>query len=278
MPPALPAGWDIADPRLLSNGIGGRVWRVTLPDGQPAALKQASILAQKEVPGGNDYLRWLDGDGAVRLLNEHGDLSLMEWAGERTLLAHLEDHGDDAATAIAADVVARLHATHDVPAPPSLTTLTDNFASLFAKAEEDRRAGKRSQFVEAAEVADRLLADQRDVRPLHGDIHHENILYGARGWLAIDPKGVLGDPAFDIANLFYNPVESELRTNETRAVSMATILADSLRCDIGKVLDYAFAFSALSASWHLEDGNDEEADRSLAVGRAVGAARRQVRS
>lgn len=278
MPPALPAGWDIADPRLLSNGIGGRVWRVTLPDGQPAALKQASILAQKEVPGGNDYLRWLDGDGAVRLLNEHGDLSLMEWAGERTLLAHLEDHGDDAATAIAADVVARLHATHDVPAPPSLTTLTDNFASLFAKADEDRRAGKRSQFVEAAEVADRLLADQRDVRPLHGDIHHENILYGARGWLAIDPKGVLGDPAFDIANLFYNPVESELRTNETRAVSMATILADSLRCDIGKVLDYAFAFSALSASWHLEDGNDEEADRSLAVGRAVGAARRQVRS
>jgi streptomycin 6-kinase len=278
VPPALPAGWDIADPRLLSNGIGGRVWRVTLPDGQPAALKQASILAQKEVPGGNDYLRWLDGDGAVRLLNEHGDLSLMEWAGERTLLAHLEDHGDDAATAIAADVVARLHATRDVPAPPSLTRLTDNFSSLFAKAEEDRRAGKRSQFVEAAEVADLLLANQRDVRPLHGDIHHENILYGARGWLAIDPKGVLGDPAFDIANLFYNPVESELRTSEARAVSMATILAERLRCDIGKVLDYAFAFSALSASWHLEDGNDEEADRSLAVGRAVDAARRQVRS
>ena len=278
MPPALPAGWDIADPRLLSDGIGGRVWRVTLPDGQPAALKQASILAQKEVPGGNDYLRWLDGDGVVRLLNEHGDLSLMEWAGERTLLAHLEDHGDDAATEIAADVVAQLHATHDVPAPPSLTRLTDNFSSLFAKAEEDRRAGKRSQFVEAAEVADRLLANQRDVRPLHGDIHHENILYGARGWLAIDPKGVLGDPAFDIANLFYNPVESELRTSETRAVSMATILAERLRCDIGKVLDYAFAFSALSASWHLEDGNDEEADRSFAVGRAVDAARRQVRS
>ncbi|MBX9451483.1 MAG: hypothetical protein KL801_06400 [Mesorhizobium sp.] len=70
-----------------------------MTDGQPAALKQASLLAQKEVPGGNDYLRWLDGDGAVRLLNEHGDLSLMEWAGERTLLAHLEDQGDDAATA-----------------------------------------------------------------------------------------------------------------------------------------------------------------------------------
>ena len=278
MLPALPAGWDVDNPKLLSDGIGGRVWRVTLADGQPAALKQASILAQKEVPGGNDFLRWIDGDGAVHLLDEHGDRSLLEWAGERTLLAHLEDHGDDAATEIAADVVTRLHAPRDMPPPASLTTLTDNFASLFVKAELDRRDGRRSQFVEAAGVADRLLANQRDVRPLHGDIHHENILYGARGWLAIDAKGVLGDPAFDIANLFYNPVESELRTSEARAVSMATILAEKLRCDIGKVLDYALAFSALSASWHIEDGNAGEADRSLAVGRAVGAAQRQVRS
>ncbi len=278
MLPALPAGWDVDNPKLLSDGIGGRVWHVTLADGQPAALKQASILAQKEVPGGNDFLRWIDGDGAVRLLAEDGELSLLEWAGERTLLAHLEEHGDDAATEIAADVVARLHVPRDMPAPASLTTLTDNFVSLFLKAEEDRRAGKRSQFVEAAEVADRLLANQRDVRPLHGDIHHENILHGARGWLAIDAKGVLGDPAFDIANLFYNPVESELRTSETRAVSMATILAEKLHCDIGKVLDYAFAFSALSASWHIEDGNKDEASRSLAVGRAVDAARRQVSS
>lgn len=278
MLPALPGGWAVADPALVSDGIGGRVWRVALAGGQPAALKQASVLAQSDVRGGNDFLRLIDGDGAVHLLAEDGDLSLLEWAGERTLLAHLEDHGDDAATMIAAEVVARLHAPREMPAPASLTKLTDNFASLFVKAEQERREGRRSQFVEAAELADRLLASQIDMRPLHGDIHHENILQGGRGWLAIDPKGVFGDPAFDIANLFYNPVESELRTSEARAVSMAAVLAKTLRCDIVKVLDYAISFSALSASWHLEDGNRDEADRSLAVGRAVGAARRQVSS
>jgi streptomycin 6-kinase len=172
----------------------------------------------------------------------------------------------------------RLHASRDLPVPASLTALADSFSSLFMKAELDRRNGRRSQFVEAAETADRLLANQRAVRPLHGDIHHENILYGERGWLAIDPKGIFGDPVFDIANLFYNPVDSELRISEARAVSMATVLAARLRCDIGKVLDYAFSFSALSASWHLEDGDEYEANRSLAVGRAVDAARRQISS
>lgn len=278
MLPALPPKWQISEPSLLSDGIGGKVWKVTLSDGRIAALKQASMLAQKEVPGGNDFLRWIDGAGAIRLLDEDGALSLLEWAGDRTLLAHLESHGDDAATEIAADVVKRLHATREANPPATLTTLTDNFASLFVEARADRTARGHSQFEEAAKVADRLLANQKDVRPLHGDIHHENILLGERGWLAIDAKGVLGDPAFDIANLFYNPMESELRTSPARAVSMATILSRELACDIEKVLDYAFAFSALSASWHIEDGNADEAQRSLAVGRAVREAADQVRS
>ena len=44
---------------------------------------------------------------------------------------------------------------------------------------------------------------------LHGDLHHENIMHGPRGWLAIDPKGVLGDPGFDAANMFYNPLDRD---------------------------------------------------------------------
>lgn len=277
MLPDLPARWRIASAALVSDGIGGRVWKVEREDGGIAAVKQASALALPEFDGAAGFLRWVDGDGAVKLIDRADDLVLLEWAGERRLLDHLNEHGDDAATEIAAEVVKRLHAPRDVAPPYPFMTLTDNFASLFARAETDRRAGVRSQYVEAARRADALLADQRDMRPLHGDIHHENILLSRRGWLAIDPKGLIGDPAFDIANLFYNPVESELRTSAARAVSMATILSRSLGCDVAKVLDYAFAFSALSASWHLEDGNGEEAARSLAVGRAVEGALAQVR-
>jgi streptomycin 6-kinase len=51
-----------------------------------------------------------------------------------------------------------------------------------------------------------LLATQRDVVALHGDMHHENVLrFGSRGWLAIDPKGLTGERGFDYANIFCNP-------------------------------------------------------------------------
>src|SRR6266567_6137524 len=33
---------------------------------------------------------------------------------------------------------------------------------------------------------------------VHGDLHHDNVLSSARaGWLAIDPKGVAAEPAYE---------------------------------------------------------------------------------
>jgi streptomycin 6-kinase len=153
-----------------------------------------------------------------------------------------------------------------------------HFRSLFAKAAQHRKDGVASQFVEAAAVAERLFADPPDHRPLHGDIHHENIIEGPRGWLAIDPKGLIGDRAFDAANLFYNPIESPLRHSETRVASVSAILSARTGIAPAHLLDHAFAFSALSASWHVEDGNLDEAQASLAVGKAVRAVRDAISS
>jgi streptomycin 6-kinase len=49
-------------------------------------------------------------------------------------------------------------------------------------------------FVHCASTARELLSAPRDVRVLHGDIHHGNVLdFGSLGWLAIDPKGLYGE-------------------------------------------------------------------------------------
>ena len=74
-----------------------------------------------------------------------------------------------------------------------------------------RPCGARPTFTAASlrtaeNVAAELLASPRDVTVLHGDIHHGNILdFGARGWLAVDPKGLVGERGLDYANLFCNP-------------------------------------------------------------------------
>ena len=243
-----------------------RVYRVRLEAGGSAIVKDLTPIGVKDELGGAQFLRWRNGHGSVRLLDSHGTALLLEDAGEHSLLDHLNEHGDDAATEIAAAAIAALHAPSAEPAPAALEPLEERFAALLALA-----SAVPNPFVaEAAELAGALLRDQRDVRPLHGDFHHENLWLGPRGWLAIDPKGLIGDPAYDVANMFYNPLDrDDLRTDPARIGSMAAVFATTLDRDVPTVLRWAFVHACLSASWHLQDGNPAMAARSLGVAAAV---------
>jgi streptomycin 6-kinase len=265
--PDFPSRWGISDPALVADTFSSRIWKVRLGDGRHAvvkALKPFDDVAD-ELRGAH-YLAWRNGTGAVRLLGFEGRSMLLEYAGE-TMLSEIED---DAATEIAAEIIARLFSPSDRDFPADLQPLRERFSSLFNKAGNDRAAGISSLYVEAAETAERLLAAPHAIRPLHGDLHHENILRGERGWLAIDPKGVLGDPAFDAANMFYNPLDrDDLCLEPERIARMAETFSKTLGQDASGILDHAIAYGCLSAAWHAEDGNDKDEKRELAVAEAI---------
>ncbi len=84
---------------------------------------------------------------------------------------------------------------------------------------------------------------------LHGDIHHCNIRQSSRGWLAFDPKGVVGERTYDCANTLCNPAMPEIVHNETRLLTNAAILADTLAIDLSRVLAFTYAYACLNASW-----------------------------
>jgi streptomycin 6-kinase len=268
-----PGRWGLTNAKLIAETFSSRIFKVRLPDGTPAVVKHLKPFddVEDELRGAH-LLAWRCGEGLVRLLEVEGSSMLLEYAGD-TMLSHaLEQDGDRAATEIAAGVMARLHSPSSRPAPPDLQPLRQRFADLFRKAEGE--AGRRSPYVQAAAVAERLLSDQRDVKPLHGDLHHENIMHGPRGWLAIDPKGVLGDPAFDAANMFYNPLDrDDLCLDAERIAGMAEVLARTLGQSPHRILDHAVAYGCLSAAWHAGDGNDKDENRELAVAAAVGKVR-----
>jgi streptomycin 6-kinase len=274
-PPAFPRRWKIGGADLIAETFSSRIWKVFRADGSPAvvkALKPFDDVAD-ELRGAH-FLAWRQGCGAVRLFGRDGRRMLIEYAGERHLADILDSQGDPAATGIAAEVIARLHSVSERPAPTALQPLRERFAALFTKAGADRDAGRQSRYVEAAELADRLLGDQRDVRPLHGDLHHDNMLLSPRGWLAIDPKGVLGDPAFDAANMFYNPLDrDDLCLDAERIAGMTAVFSRSMGIDPRRLLDFAVAYGCLSAAWHAGDGNAEDEARELAVADAVRSAR-----
>ncbi|MER9584325.1 aminoglycoside phosphotransferase family protein [Mesorhizobium sp. M0276] len=273
--PVFPARWKVSVPELIAETFSSRIWKVFRQDGSPAivkALKPFDDVADEL--RGEHYLAWRGGEGAVRLLGRDGHSMLLEYAGEILLEQVLDEKGDNAATGIAADVMAKLFSPGKYPFPPELQPLRERFASLFKKANADRNAGVDSLYVEAAVIADRLLANPHDIRPLHGDLHHENILHGPRGWLAIDPKGVLGDPGFDAANMFYNPLDrDELCLDPERIAHMAEIFARTLGQTPPAILDHAIAYGCLSASWHHEDDNAVEENRELSIAEAIRAVR-----
>ena len=114
-----------------------------------------------------------------------------------------------------------------------------------------------------------LSASQGPRVLLHGDLHHYNILEDARrGWLAIDPKGVLGERAFEAGAMLRNPLGEMRQFADAAIISRRTaILTELLGLDRQRILGWAFSQAVLSALWSIEDGG--EPDQGLAMARAT---------
>jgi streptomycin 6-kinase len=227
-----------------------------LKDGVPVMLK---IARPEEERSGALLMQWWGGRVAARVLELEGDALLMERAtGPKSLNAMVRDGNDDAASRILCSVAAELHAPRGDP-PQSLIPLSRWFAALWPMAERHQ-----SLLAEAAATAKELLENQRDVVVLHGDIHHGNVLdFGPSGWLAIDPKGLIGERTFDFVNLLRNP-ETSVALAPGRFSRQASVIADAAGLDRTRLLQWTIAFTGLSAAWFLGDGKTPDVDLAIA--------------
>lgn len=223
----------------------------------PAMLK---VAHEEEERWGWLVLEWWDGEGAVRVLAREGEAVLLERAtGPRSLVAMAAEGEDEEATRIICAAAAVLHRRGKAP-PPDLVRLAAWFGPLTGRADRPGVLG------EAARIARKLLADPREVVVLHGDLHHGNILDGAaRGWLAIDPKRLIGERGFDFANLMRNPFELGIATAPARFRAQAEIIADSAGIERTRLLEWTLTFAGLSAVWILDDGEEPVADMAVAA-------------
>ncbi len=259
--------WNLSNPRFLKQTVTSDVYTVR-HDAETVVLKLLSPSETEEQVGAL-ALRYFDGHGAVRLLRYDDGAHLMEYAEGDELVTLVERGEDENATRIIAQVIKQLHGVPQDAPRDGLFLLDRWFRELFRKAAADRQAGVESIYVRGASLAERLLADPREARVLHGDIHHRNIRQSSRGWLAFDPKGVVGERTYDCANTLCNPVMPEIVHNETRLLTNAAILADALEIDLPRVLAFAYAYACLSASWSLSIGADDVEQWMLKVAAIV---------
>jgi streptomycin 6-kinase len=191
-------------------------------------------------------------------------LLLLERLRPGTPLVTLAD--DEQATAIAAGVMRRLW--RPVPTEHPFPTVAD-WAAGLGRLRARFGGGTGPLPPRLVEMAERLFAEllassaaPRSPRPegvevlLHGDLHHWNILAAEREpWLALDPKGLVGEPAYEVGALLRNPMPQILAVPQPGRVlaRRADQLAAELGFDRQRLLGWAVAQTVLSAWWTVED-------------------------
>jgi streptomycin 6-kinase len=250
--------WDLRVDGRAMHGVTALVLPVLRADDTPAVLKLQ--LLDDESEGEPTALRIWNGDHAVHLLDHDPTTGtmLLERLDHTRMLSHHPDAHE--ATLVIADLLAHLTA---IPAPPGIRRLGDIAAGMLNEAP---RALRRIPDPETRTLLDDCAAALREVAPdpgdrlLHWDLHDQNVLAGTRApWLAIDPKPLAGDPAFDLwpaINNRFDPDDVPWRFDA---------LTNTLSLDRERARAWTLARVLQNALWHIKDGDPlEEADLEIA--------------
>ena len=231
-------------------------------------------------------LRLYKGEGACRLFDcdEEKCWMLLERLKPGVMLSTWED--DEEATHIAAGVMQKIWRLIKYVTLSEAKSLSDTDERLFGRDERSLRvtydkfirlsdwfAGLkklRSRFgggtgplneklVERVErsVKDFFAENQQPVL-MHGDFHHFNILSSERGWLVIDPKGVIGPAGYDVGPLLINPWGDLSSDKNYRLMTKKRIdiLHEQLGFERERIREWGLAHAILSAWWSIEGNED----------------------
>lgn len=248
--------WSLTLGPPVPNVTFNYVATVQRADGSPAVLKVCPTGSEFEAESGAMAL--YAGTGAAKLLDvdaERGAM-LLERLEPGTSLWDAED--DDAATVAIASVMQQLW--RPLPADHPFPTVAD-WGQGFAEMRVRFDGGSGPIPPHLADSAERLFVElERTMAApvlLHGDLHHDNVLSARRQpWLAIDPQGVVGEPAYEVGALMRNPHASVLSRPDPRRLlaRRLDILADTLGFDRERMRAWSFAQAILSAWWTVEGG------------------------
>lgn len=226
---------------------------VRLEDGTEAALKLC--VPNKESRSEEQALRWYDGRGAVRVIASEPDrgILLMESVKPGYTLHQIQD--DTEAMLAAAQAMRRLWR----PAPtgphafPTVAGWTKGLQRL-RRSFDGGTGPLPERLVELAEhTFEQLLDTAGEPLLLHGDFHHGNLLAGEREpWIAIDPKGVIGEAEYEVCALLTNNLPASGQIDILR--NRVNVLASAMDLDRIRMLKWAMSFGVLSAFWCVEDG------------------------
>lgn len=261
--PALAGGlideWDLTVDGASMHGECALVVPVYDSDGTAAVLKVG--WPHEEATEEHLALRFWGGHGAVRLLRADPRRSAL-------LLERLDTVDlTSVPTLEACGIVAGLYPSLHVEASPEFRTLSSLCAdwSRRLKAIRSDPALPRRYVDKAASLTRELAGDPAsDGRIVHSDLHYYNVLKGEREpWLAIDPKPLSGDPAFEVAPLLWNNWEEVVASGEARATIRERFetVVDAAGLDEERAKAWVVVRMMVNAMWEIEEPSPDSDEK-----------------
>lgn len=160
----------------------------------------------------------------------------------------VQDGDDAAATRAIAEVIRTLQPTpHDSKIFKPVSELAVTLEGLKGKVD--------SKLIHKAQTLFKELTTKSEDRILHGDLHHDNILFAGDKWLAIDPHGYIGPAAFEVGAMIRNPYDYFPKGESLKKIleKRLQILNDELTFDPYEIQGWAFAYTLMAAGWSVSD-------------------------
>jgi len=212
----------------------------------------------------------------VRAADRTSGVLLIDRVRPGTALARRPE--EDAAGVIS-EVARMLAAEVRGPFPGGVFTPVESLRTAFERARNLVHTGDSpippATLEEADDAFRDLLKSSAPPVLLHGDLHHWNVVDGGeKGWTAIDPKGYVGEAAYEYGAFLRNPVGAVAGWRDLESVQRRRIgeLADATGLDATRIRGWGFAQAVLSACWSIEDGSGEW-ESALTCADALRAAR-----
>ena len=246
--------WKLSNLVPVDNMSFNYVAKAICNPNQPVVLKIGFdtnvITAEKHA------LIYFDGNASIRLIdyNEKYNALLLEQAIPGTSLKSFYPANDEFVIDCYVDTMQRLH-NKPLTNKHGFRHISD-WLKILDEFKSDRLP--RYLLEKAVNLKGTLLDSMEKEVLLHGDLHHDNILKNGESWLAIDPKGIMGETAFEVAAFdFIHNIEL---TNDLEVKKLflkrIKIIAERSNLNAERIRDWVLVRLVLSAAWSIEDNGD----------------------
>lgn len=207
-----------------------------------------------------DALEFYRGIGSIKILNKDlgNGVILLEKSDPGTRIRDITP--ESSAITEASKVILELHKPFDrknsiFPTVSDIGKAFKRYRLIYPKL--SLGPVPRWMFEKAEEFFVEYPKEKKPQVLLHGDLHSDNILLSQRGWLSIDPKGVIGESEYELGAYLRNPIYDYPKGSNYKILSAQRIIqfSEELGFDKNRVLNWTFACAVISILWFLEDEN-----------------------